>query len=135
VGSPFVWSAQRRFAVVKIFGACVLTAALGFGIYGAVAAAGTNAHTASRPAYTLKITVVGAQCQIFVRIPAGTVLANGTYVRGESLQYNERQLDVVVSDASAVRIYANGRLQPPGPAGRQESLTVTLGSTPSPMGT
>jgi hypothetical protein len=136
--------------VIKIAGAVVLMAVLGVAVHGAVAAAGTPAtpatsyassgtrpparHSAAgRQLYTLRIMVIGERCQIFVRVPGGAVLTNGTYQRGESVRYTEPQLDVVLSDSGAVRVYANGRVEPPGTPGQSTSFSITLGSAPSPM--
>jgi hypothetical protein len=65
------------------------------------------------------------QCRVFVSTsPDGNVLFNGTLRQDEVRQYDEPRMDVVVTDASTVDIYLNGRLQKKGPPGARRTYTV-----------
>jgi hypothetical protein len=70
-------------------------------------------------AVTLTVTVTGAQCQVFVRVPGGDILVNRSLTRGESVRFEEPQLSVVLGDASAAQVFVNGKLRPPGKAGER----------------
>lgn len=146
-------TALRRAITVKLIGAVVLIAISGYAIHGALGTTahrhrGSGRHHASSPvpipplaasarADALAIVVTGSQCQVFVRDPGGDVLVDRLLTRGESVYYDAPTLDAVVSDASAVEIYINGVLQPPGQPGQQATFTVVKGeptpsATPSP---
>ena len=75
-------------------------------------------------AVTLTVTVTGAKCQVFVRIPGGDILVNRSLARGESVRFEEPQLSVVLGDASAAQVYVNGRLRPPGKAGQRAAFVA-----------
>lgn len=68
-------------------------------------------------AATVAFTVTGPKCQIFVSVPGGDILVNRVFTRGESARFDDPRLNVVLSDASAVRVYVNGHPRPPGPPG------------------
>ncbi len=83
---------------------------------------------AQRPASaapaTVAVTVTGPRCPIFVRVPGGDILVNSVLVRGRSVSFYDQRLSVVLGDASAARVYVNGRLRPPGSAGHRAEFTV-----------
>lgn len=68
---------------------------------------------------TLTVTVTGAKCQVFVRVPGGDILVNRVLVRGQSVRFEEQRLSVVLGDGSAVQVYVNGKLRPPGRTGQR----------------
>lgn len=78
-------------------------------------------------AVTLTVTVTGAKCQVFVRVPGGDILVNRNLLRGESIRFEEPQLSVVLGDASAAQVYVNGALRPPGKPGRRDAFIATRG--------
>jgi len=78
-------------------------------------------------AVTLALTVTGPSCQVFVRVPGGDILVNRSLVRGQSVRLDEQRLSIVLGDASAVRVYVNGKLRPPGKAGRRVTFTALKG--------
>lgn len=78
--------------------------------------------TGPPPAVTIKVT--GDSCNVFVGVPAGTVLVNEEHKRGDVLTYDEPLLSVVVSDGSAVEVTINGELQPPSQPGERQTFTV-----------
>lgn len=75
-------------------------------------------------AVTLTVTVTGAKCQVFVRVPGGDILVNRNLARGESVRFEEPQLSVVLGDASAAQVYVNGKLRPPGKAGQRVAFVA-----------
>lgn len=78
-------------------------------------------------AVTLALTVTGPSCQVFVRVPGGDILVNRSLVRGQSVRLDEQRLSIVLGDASAVRVYVNGKLRPAGKAGRRVTFTALKG--------
>jgi hypothetical protein len=78
-------------------------------------------------AVTLALTVTGPSCQVFVRVPGGDILVNRSLVRGQSVRLDEQRLSIVLGDASAVRVYVNGKLRPPGKPGRRVTFTALKG--------
>lgn len=88
---------------------------------------------------TLALTVTGAKCQVFVRVPDGDILVNRNLLRGESVRLDERRLSVVLSDGSAARVWVNGTLRPAGKAGRltfialKATSAVSRGGGPGPL--
>jgi hypothetical protein len=76
---------------------------------------------------TLALTVTAPKCEVFVRVPGGDILVNRSFVRGQSLRFDEQRLSVVLSDASAARVYVNGRLRPPGKPGQRVAFNVLKG--------
>ena len=83
--------------------------------------------TATPSAVTLALTVTGPRCQVFVQVPGGDILVNRSLVRGQSVRLDEQRLSIVLGDASAVRVYVNGKLRPPGKAGRRVTFTALKG--------
>jgi hypothetical protein len=75
----------------------------------------------------MTLTVTGASCQVFVRVPGGDILVNRSLTRGQSIRFDEQRLSVVLSDASAARVYVNGRLRPLGKPGERVAFTVLKG--------
>jgi Domain of unknown function (DUF4115) len=76
---------------------------------------------------TLALTVTGPRCRVFVRVPGGDILVDRSLVRGQSVRLDEQRLSIVLGDASAVRVYVNGKLRPPGKAGRRVTFTALKG--------
>jgi hypothetical protein len=84
---------------------------------------------ASTPAtaVTLALTVTGPTCQVFVRVPGGDILVNRNLLRGQSVRLDEQRLSVVLGDASAARVYVNGRLRPVGKPGERVEFVAQKG--------
>ncbi|MEU5880268.1 serine/threonine-protein kinase [Spirillospora sp. NPDC047279] len=63
----------------------------------------------------LVIRALGDTCRIFVSVPGQTinVLANENLVRGDTRQYDQGQLNVVLQDASACEVWVNGQKESP----------------------
>jgi ferric-dicitrate binding protein FerR (iron transport regulator) len=87
----------------------------------------TTASAVPVSALTLTVTVTGPKCQVFVQVPGGDILVNRSLVRGESVRFDERQLSVVLGDASAAQVYVNGRLRPAGKPGQRVTFTALKG--------
>jgi hypothetical protein len=87
----------------------------------------TPASAAPAAVATLTVTVTGPKCQVFVRVPGGDILVNRSLTRGESVRFEEPRLSVVLDDASAARVYVNGKLRPPGRTGGREAFVATRG--------
>ena len=83
-----------------------------------------TASAAPATAATLAITVTGPKCQVFVRVPNGDILVNRVLLQGQSVRFTEPQLGVVLGDTTAVSVYVNGRLRPPGKAGERVAFTA-----------
>lgn len=75
----------------------------------------------------MTLTVTGASCQVFVRVPGGDILVDRSLVRGQSIRFDEPRLSVVLSDASAARVYVNGRLRPSGKPGERLEFVAQKG--------
>lgn len=88
------------------------------------ATAAATPGTTPAAAVTLAVTVTGAECQVFVRVPGGDILVNRSLVRGESVRFEEPQLSVVLGDGSAAQVYVNGKLRPPGKAGQRVAFVA-----------
>lgn len=88
---------------------------------------GRPSPSATPVVVTLSVTVTGPKCQVFVRVPGGDILVNRSFVRGQSLRFDEPRLGVVLSDASAARVYVNGRLRPPGKPGQRVAFIALKG--------
>jgi hypothetical protein len=86
---------------------------------------GRPSVSAAPATVTLSVTVTGAKCQVFVRVPGGDILVNRSFTRGQSLRFDEQRLSVVLSDGGAARVYVNGHLRPPGEPGRRVAFTAT----------
>lgn len=78
-------------------------------------------------AVTLSLIVTGPKCQVFVRVPDGDILINRDLLRGQSIRLDEQRLSVVIGDASAARVYVNGRLRPPGKPGERVTFVAQKG--------
>ncbi len=132
--SPAHRRSLRGAVAAALAGVIVLVGAAGFAGYGIWTRAHDPVHSVrhvSAPATTptptpthpptVAFTVTGPSCQIFVSVPGGDILVNRVFTRGESAQFDDPRLNVVLSDASAVRVYVNGHLRPPGrPGARAE---------------
>ncbi|WP_155128749.1 hypothetical protein [[Actinomadura] parvosata] len=95
------------------------------------AAPATDASTApaaSAQVPTVRIECVAETCPLVtVRVPGGDVLQHREMSRGEEVRYFEPELDVVLSDASTVRVEENGTPRAQGRAGAREAFTVRGG--------
>lgn len=83
--------------------------------------------SATPAALTLVLTVTGPKCQVFVRVPGGDILVNRSLLRGQSVRFDEQKLSIVLGDASAARVYVNGKLRPPGKPGVRATFTALKG--------
>lgn len=119
---------RRGSLAVALAGIVVLTGAAVFAVYG-IAGQVTKRTPAQRTASTgvptLALTVTGPQCHVFVRVPGGDILVNRTLTRGQSLSFDDARLNVVLSDAGAVRVSVNGTPRPPGRPGERADFAVT----------
>lgn len=136
--SPARRRSLRGAAAAALAGVIGLLGAAGFAGYGIWTHAHRPGHDArresasvTRPATartpppartpagapTVSLTVTGARCQIFVGVPGGDILVDRVFSRGETARFDDPRLNVVLSDASAVQVYVNGRPRPPGPPG------------------
>ncbi len=86
-----------------------------------------SAQAARTAPATLQIACQADNCPVFVRIPGGDVLINGQLSKGEQVAYFDGKLDVVLDDASLVKIWENGKPRPPVQPGEPASFTVTRG--------
>ncbi|MEU8250098.1 hypothetical protein [Nonomuraea sp. NPDC048916] len=85
----------------------------------------TAEASASVPVPTVHIACVADTCPLVtVRVPGGDVLQYRDMTRGEEVSYFEPELDVVLTDASSVRVTANGEPRAPGEPGKREAFTV-----------
>jgi hypothetical protein len=128
--SPERRRSLRGAIAVALTGIAVLICAAGFATYqiwDRTRGSAPARHTSSAIAATLAVTVTGRQCQVFIRVPGGDILINRTLARGQSVRFDDPRLNVVLSDAGAVRVYVNGRLQPAGAPGRRAEFTAVKG--------
>ncbi|WP_459800958.1 hypothetical protein [Herbidospora sp. RD11066] len=86
-----------------------------------------SAQAARTAPATLQIACQAESCPVFVRIPGGDVLLNGQLSKGEQVAYFDGKLDVVLDDASLVKIWENGKPRPPVAPGEPASFTVSRG--------
>src|SRR3954471_23945340 len=84
----------------------------------------TSRRICASPAGCGTVTVTGAECQVFVRVPGGDILVNRSLARGESVRFEEPQLSVVLGDGSAAQVFVNGKLRPPGKAGQRVAFVA-----------
>ncbi|MGR6913195.1 hypothetical protein ACU635_02945 [[Actinomadura] parvosata] len=90
--------------------------------------AASTAPAASAQVPTVRIECVAETCPLVtVRVPGGDVLQHREMSRGEEVRYFEPELDVVLSDASTVRVEENGTPRAQGRAGAREAFTVRGG--------
>ncbi|MFG2005692.1 serine/threonine-protein kinase [Spirillospora sp. NPDC048911] len=75
---------------------------------------------------TLVIRALAGTCRIFVSVPGQTinVLANETLVKGDTRQYDQPELNVVLHDAAACDVWVNGKQEPPGAPGATRRFPV-----------
>jgi hypothetical protein len=74
-----------------------------------------------------------AKCGVFITVPNNgnsNVLFNGFLAQGEVRRADEPRMYLVVSDASAVDVYINGKLQGKGTAGKR-TYTIIKSSSAS----
>ncbi|MBO2446897.1 serine/threonine protein kinase [Actinomadura barringtoniae] len=88
-----------------------------------------SAGTGAPPGVASNALVVRARtdsCKITVVVPGATtnVLANETLPKGESRQYDQPRLSVVIPDSSACDVWVNGQQKPGGAPGERHSFTV-----------
>lgn len=78
------------------------------------------------PVVPLVIRVTGAPTRVFVTVAGGggQVLQQGTLSTGDTRQYNQAPLNVVVADAGSVRVTIYGKVQPPGQPGQRGEWVV-----------
>lgn len=67
---------------------------------------------------TLRIKCVSDKCPVFVAVPGGEVLIDRDLTKNEDLTYFDKELDVVLTDASTVDVYENGKKRAKGKEGR-----------------
>ena len=106
-------TAHRSATILKIAGAAITVCLVAVTLYAVMSkhSSGSAAGKQAPPA-ALMIEVTGAQCLVFVRRPGGEVLVNQTLSSGQTVHFEGPPFDVVVGDATAVKVYVNGRLRP-----------------------
>ncbi|GGS61938.1 hypothetical protein GCM10010156_20850 [Planobispora rosea] len=62
---------------------------------------------------------------VFLKVTGGDVLFNREMTRGEQAQSSDDKVDVVLTDASAVRVRVNGSERPAGKAGERQEFTAS----------
>jgi tRNA A-37 threonylcarbamoyl transferase component Bud32 len=97
---------------------------------GGTTRASGNQGTGAPPGVASSALVVRARtdaCKITVVVPGAqtNVLANETLPRGESRQYDQPRLSVVIPDSSACDVWVNGQQKPAGAPGERHSFNVT----------
>lgn len=98
---------------MKIAGAAITVGLVAVALYAVVSRHGSGSAAGKQlPPAALTIEVTGAQCLVFVRRPGGEVLVNQTLSSGQSVHFEGPPFDVVVGDATAVKVYVNGRPRP-----------------------
>jgi hypothetical protein len=98
---------------VKIAGAAITVCVIAVTLYALISKHGSgSAAGVQAPPAALTIEVTGAQCLVFVRRPGGEVLVNQTLSSGQTVHFEGPPFDVVVGDATAVKVYVNGRPRP-----------------------
>ncbi|WP_405393372.1 protein kinase domain-containing protein [Microbispora hainanensis] len=73
---------------------------------------------------TLRIKCVSDKCPVFVAVPGGEVLIDRDLTKNEDLTYFDKELDVVLTDASTVDVYENGKKRAKGKEGEIQSFSV-----------
>lgn len=90
------------------------------------AAATSAASSSPQQVPTLRIECAADVCpHVVVRVPGGDVLQNRDMAAGEEVSFFDEELDVVLEDASTVRVTENGTPRPQGKPGEREEFTVT----------
>ncbi|WP_082127112.1 RodZ domain-containing protein [Allosalinactinospora lopnorensis] len=56
----------------------------------------------------LHIRVIGESSEVLVRVPGGDVLVDADMEQGQYVAYDQAELDVTISDPSAVEVHVNG---------------------------
>ncbi|GIH75022.1 hypothetical protein Plo01_14510 [Planobispora longispora] len=113
-----------------VLGAISLT-----GGFGAEPEAGSATPPATKPlsapsdspsrAPTVFVECVQERCPtVFLKVTGGDVLFDREMTRGEQAQSFDDKVDVVLTDASAVRVRVNGAEHPPGKVGERQEFTV-----------
>ncbi|MBG0820200.1 hypothetical protein HS048_05555 [Planomonospora sp. ID91781] len=74
---------------------------------------------------TVLVECVEERCPtVFLKVAGGDVLLNREMARGEQAQAFDDKVDVVLTDASTVRVRVNGVVRPPGGAGERQEFTA-----------
>ncbi|GGL53072.1 hypothetical protein GCM10014719_62960 [Planomonospora parontospora subsp. antibiotica] len=87
-------------------------------------ASGAPSATSARVP-TVLVECVEAHCPtVFLKVAGGDVLLNREMARGEQAQAFDDKVDVVLTDASTVRVRVNGAVRPPGGPGERQEFTA-----------
>ncbi|MBG0814085.1 hypothetical protein [Planomonospora sp. ID82291] len=110
-----------------------LIGALGSGPASATPAPATSAIPSATPAPsaasgrvpTVLVECVEESCPtVFLKVAGGDVLHDREMARGEQTQSFDDKVDVVLTDASTVRVQVNGAVRPPGGPGERQEFTA-----------
>ncbi|MFB4302057.1 hypothetical protein [Actinomadura sp. NTSP31] len=73
----------------------------------------------------LLIEVTGQPTKVVIRVPdTGTVVRSGVLNTGDTLQFDEKTLDVVANNGGSLQVTIYGKVQPPQPAGQRATWYV-----------
>jgi hypothetical protein len=115
-----------------VLGGRSLIGALGSGPAPSSPATGTPASPTGTPSATpaqvptVLVECAGEHCPtVFLKVAGGDVLLNREMARGEQAQSFDDKVDVVLTDASTVRVRVNGVVRPPGKPGERQEFTVS----------
>ncbi|MFC4058536.1 hypothetical protein ACFOWE_09535 [Planomonospora corallina] len=89
------------------------------------AGSSSSTTTTSGKVPTVLVECVADRCpNVFLKVAGGDVLLNREMARGEQAQSFDAKVDVVLTDASTVRVHVNGVLREPGGTGERQEFTV-----------
>ncbi|GAA3142718.1 hypothetical protein GCM10010466_37110 [Planomonospora alba] len=91
-------------------------------------AAGSSGASGDTPEKipTVLVECVAERCPtVFLKVAGGDVLLNREMARGEQAQSFDAKVDVVLTDASTVRVRVNGAPREPGGTGERQEFTVS----------
>lgn len=81
----------------------------------AVPSPGPTGSASAPPTLTLQVT--DSPCFVSISLPRGKTLLNETLRQGDTVRFDQPELEVTVGDSKAVRVTVNGRLRDPGRPG------------------
>ncbi len=125
--------ALAGLAVLALLFLIVLGGRSLFGALGAEPALSSSTPapaTGSPSATSAQVPTVLVECveehcpTVFLKVAGGDVLLNREMARGEQAQAFDGKVDVVLTDASTVRVQVNGVARSPGKAGERQEFTA-----------
>ncbi|WP_157237484.1 hypothetical protein [Planomonospora sphaerica] len=130
--------ARLALAGLAVLALLFLIALGGRSLIGALGSEPASSASASAPAPATgapsatpaRVPTVLVECAeehcptVFLKVAGGDVLLNREMARGEQAQAFDDKVDVVLTDASTVRVRVNGVVRPPGGAGERQEFTA-----------